>query len=226
MTRPVLYDLFCKAGGAARGYQRAGFYVVGVDIEPQPHYIGDEFHQADALTFPLDGADAVHASPPCQALTTMSNRWRGTGGAADAHLNLIPATRTHVLAAGVPYVIENVPGAIRHLHSPFTLTGSQFGLRVHRPRLFESNVVILCPPPAPAPVDSIGVYGARHDGRLLWQRRDGTEQRAARSLLEAQEAMGMPWADWRGCAEAIPPAYTEWIGRQLLAHLEAWEVSA
>lgn len=224
MTRPRLLDLFCGAGGAAVGYHRAGFDVTGVDIAPQPRY-PFEFHQADALTFPLDGYDAIHASPPCQAYTTMSNRHRGTGGRADSHTDLIAATRERLFAAGVPYVIENVPGARRQLNAPIALTGGHFGLGVHRPRLFESNVLLLAPPRVRPPDGAIGVYG-KLDGRLVWRRADGTEQRAARTLEQAREAMGMLWADWRGCAEAIPPAYTEYIGRQLLAHVDTWGVPA
>lgn len=198
------------------GYHRAGFEPVGVDIRPQPRY-PFEFHQADALAFPLDGFDAIHASPPCQAYTSMSNRWRGSGGRADRHADLIAATRDRLDEwGGGPWVIENVPGARRVMRATVTLTGGMFGLRVHRPRIFESNVLIMIPPPAPPPRDSVGVFGGHHDGRLLWRRKDGTEQRAAATLEEAQRAMGMPWADWRGCAEAIPPAYTEWIGRRLM----------
>lgn len=74
--------------------------------------------------------------------------------------------------------------------------------------------------------DSIGVYGREPDGRLLWRRKDGSEQRAAASLEEGREAMGMPWASWRGCAEAVPPAYTELIGAQLIAILGRSEVAA
>lgn len=245
-SRPRLLDLFCGAGGAAMGYHRAGFDVVGVDVKPQPRYPFD-FIPADVLTLrtsdpgvgrcavygpPLGAGPAwpdkwigsfhaIHASPPCQAHTAMSNRWRGSGGRADSHADLIGWTRDFLIASGLPYVIENVPGARRAMRETITLTGGMFGLRVHRPRLFESNVLLLAPEPARAPRDSVGVFGKRHDGRLLWRRRDGTEQRAAKSLEEARDAMGMPWASWRGCAEAVPPAYTEWIGRQLLAAVEA-----
>jgi DNA (cytosine-5)-methyltransferase 1 len=212
---PVLIDLFCGAGGAAAGYRRAGFTVIGVDIADQPHY-PFEFVKADALTYPLDAADAIHASPPCQAFTQMSNRWRGKGGLADSHTDLIAPIRERLKAAGVPYVIENVPGAKRAMRSTLTLHGGMFGLGVYRPRLFESNVLILAPRDAP-PEDAIGVYGKAHDGRLLWARADGTEQHAPASLAEAQEAMGMDWGDWAGVKEAVPPAYTEFIGMQLIA---------
>jgi DNA (cytosine-5)-methyltransferase 1 len=217
--RPRLLDLFCGAGGAAMGYYRAGFEVVGVDIKPQPHY-PFEFHQADALTFPLDGFDAIHASPPCQAMTTMSNRHRGSGGLADERVNLIPETRAAIAWVGVPYVLENVPGARRWLHDPILLHGGYFGLNVYRPRLFESGLFLYPHPPALPPENPVGVYGARADGRRLFDRADGSQQRAAVSVKEARDAMGIDWMDWRELAEAIPPAYTEWIGRQLLAAIE------
>lgn len=220
--KPRLLDLFCGVGGAARGYQWAGFHVTGVDINPQPDYAGDEFIQADAIEFAADLCDgypwefdAIHASPPCQAFTTMSNRWRGAGGKADSHVNLIAQTRELLEMSRRPYVIENVPGAKAEMRSPFTLSGGMFGLAVDRPRLFESNVFIFTYR-APKPVDPIGVYGKAHDGRRLFTRADGTEQRAASSLQEARAAMGMDWGDWDGVREAIPPAYTEWIGRQLM----------
>lgn len=199
------------------GYHRAGFDVVGVDIVDRPGYPFD-FIRADALEVELNGFDAYHASPPCQAHTTMSNRHRGQGGKADSHVDLIDAVRQRLVGTGKPYVIENVPGARRQMRNPVVLTGGMFGLRVERPRLFESNVLLLAPPAARV-LNPVGVYGKAHDGRRLSTRKDGSEQRAAASLLEAQEAMGMPWASWRGCAEAIPPAYTEHIGRQLLAAL-------
>src|SRR6185312_3124266 len=118
--RPRLLDLFCGAGGAAMGYHRAGFDVVGVDIEDQPHY-PFRFVKADALTALGEvggmwtGFDAIHASPPCQFATNMSNRWRGTGGTADVHLNLLTPVRELLRAIGLPYVIENVPGAKKHM---------------------------------------------------------------------------------------------------------------
>ena len=116
MSKPRLLDLFSGAGGAAMGYHRAGFEVVGVDIKPQPHY-PFEFHQADALTFPLDGFDAIHASPPCQAYSTMTRK-------PSDHPDLYAPTRSRLVATGLPYVIENVIGA-PYTHG-FVLCGSMF----------------------------------------------------------------------------------------------------
>ena len=136
---PRLLDLFCGAGGAAMGYHRAGFTVVGVDINPQRHY-PFEFHQADALEFDVSGFDAIHASPPCQAFTAYKRRPNHVGDYPD----LIWPTRQKLIASGVPYVIENIPKA--PLLNPITLCGSSFGLDVRRHRLFESNVPLLAPP--------------------------------------------------------------------------------
>lgn len=211
MTRPVLLDLFCCEGGAAMGYHRAGFDVVGVDLEPQGRY-PFPMVVADALAPPFDLGrfDAIHASPPCQSYSTMSNRH-----GSDAP-QLIDAVRVMLDRAGCPYVLENVTGARRFMRSPLMLHGGQFGLPLWRPRLFESNVLLMSPPPAPRRTDAVAVYGRREDRRVLWRRGDGTVLRAA-TLEAAREAMGMPWASWNGCREAVPPAYTEWIGRQLLS---------
>src|SRR5260221_481967 len=106
MTRPRLLDLFCGAGGAAMGYSRAGFDVTGVDIKPQPRY-PFQFVQADAMSYPLDGFDAIHASPPCQ------DHMRSPGPAYESHGTgwMLPATRSRLMATGLPWIIENVPGA-------------------------------------------------------------------------------------------------------------------
>jgi DNA (cytosine-5)-methyltransferase 1 len=231
--KPRLLDLFCGAGGAAMGYHRAGFDIVGVDIKPQPHY-PFEFVECDALDYLrilIDSEsgwgtdlrvvefDVIHASPPCQAHTTMSNRWRNAGGRADEHVNLIPPTRELLEQTELPWVIENVPGAKPHLRSPVVLNGPNVGLyRLARPRLFEANFMILVPNYQKV-VDPIGVYGKAPDGRLLFRRADGTEQRAARSLEEGREVIGIDWMEWRELCEAIPPAYTELIGHQLMQHI-------
>jgi DNA (cytosine-5)-methyltransferase 1 len=215
--KPRLLDLFCVAGGAAMGYHRAGFEVVGVDIAPQPNY-PFEFFQADALEFmryDLENEpiyDAYHASPPCQAYTTMNNRWGSDSPA------LIAKTRALLQATGSPYVIENVLGALSEMREPYELTGEMFGLRVHRPRLFETSISFLTYPRPPRQKDPVAVYG-KLDGRRLWTRRDGSEHRAPKRLEIAAEAMGIDWMSWDEIREAIPPAYTEFIGIQLLAHI-------
>ena len=125
--KPLLLDLFCGAGGATRGYRNAGFYVVGVDIAPQPNYCGDEFHQADALEFLIGNFtkwNAIHASPPCQAHTTLA---KGNNNNTADYPDFIEATRALLQMVGKPYVIENVPSA--PLFDPITLCGEMFGLR-------------------------------------------------------------------------------------------------
>src|SRR5690606_38272964 len=152
------------------GYHRAGFDVIGVDIVPQPRY-PFPMVVADALRPPFDLGrfDAIHASPPCQSYTTMSNRH------GSDELELIDPTRGMLERSGLPWVIENVVGARRHMRSPLMLHGGHFGLNVYRPRLFESNVLLMSPPSAPRPKDAAAVYGLREDRRLLWTRADGTE---------------------------------------------------
>lgn len=203
------------------GYYRAGFDVVGVDIEPQPNY-PFRFVRADALeylssvtAYGVHGVPnrfaAVHASPPCQGYTTMNNRHGSTSPL------LIPAVRRLLEATGLPYVIENVAGARSELIDPLRLTGEMFGLRVHRPRLFETNWPLMGVPAPPRQKDPVAVYG-KNDQRRLWTRADGSELRAA-TLEDAREAMDMPWGTWDEIREAIPPAYTEFIGTQLLAQV-------
>lgn len=126
MPKPRALDLFCGAGGATRGLQMAGFHVTGVDIKPQPRYCGDEFHQANALTFPLDGYDFVWASPPCQRYTMAQNAAKN----AHNHPDLIPPIRERLLGSGVDWVMENVVGA--PLINPVMLCGLAFGLKVKR----------------------------------------------------------------------------------------------
>ena len=201
------------------GYHRAGFDVVGVDINLQPNY-PFEFHQADAMTYPLDGFDAIHASPPCQAYTSMKVMWNHRPD----HPELVGPVRKGLIATDLPYVIENVPGA--PLINPIRLCGSMFGLGVEvegvyyqlrRHRLFESNVPMStarCN--HPRGTRTIGLYGdhARDSRRTQFSRLDNAEIGRA--------AMGMPWAkSWHGIREAIPPAYTEWIGTRLMAVVRA-----
>lgn len=216
-----ILDLYCGAGGAAAGYALAWpeADITGVDIRPQPEYpfhglVGDVLELAVAWVATFD---FIHASPPCQAHTTMSAKHRNKNTLADERVSLIAPTRRLLQAAGKPYVIENVPGARSHLRNPVVLSGDRFGLQVVRPRLFETSFRIdpdLRPPRASIG-NPIGVYGPEAAGQVLWTRVDGSVQRRARSLLQAQEAMGgMYWMSWRPLCESVPMAYTEWIARQ------------
>jgi DNA (cytosine-5)-methyltransferase 1 len=215
--RVRILDLFCGAGGAAMGYHRAGFDVVGVDIAPQPNY-PFKFIQHDAIDFLESDPvacfrfDAIHASPPCQAYTTMNNRHGSTSP------ELIHLVRNALEETELPYVIENVLGALGEMLSPVMLTGEMFGLRVHRPRLFETNFPVLVPGPSARQLDPVAVYG-KNDQRRLWTRSDGSELRAA-TLEDASEAMGIDWMTWDEIREAIPPAYTEHIGSFLRSAVE------
>jgi hypothetical protein len=217
-----LLDLFAGAGGATRGYQDAGFYVVGVDIEPQPNYCGDEFHQLDAtLLFEYGGVgltpdlfDLVHASPPCQENTPMNNRAKKNGWTM-RWPDLIGPTRDWLETFATPYVIENVVGA--DLRRDLVLTGEMFGLKTTRARIFElGGWFAMSPPEQRRQEGSVAVYG-KADGRRLWTRVDGSELRAWSSLDEGREALGVPWMQTElEIREAIPPAYCEFIGRQFL----------
>lgn len=202
---PVLLDLFCGAGGASAGYAEAGFEVIGIDINPQPNY-PFKFIQADALddrNWPLN-VDAIHASPPCQHYSQMTKRW----GTEDNHPDLIPPLRELLDEFGLHYVIENVENA--PLDANLMLCGSMFGLKVRRHRLFETTFEIpqpLCDHKTQGKV--IGVYG--HAGGS--SKRDGLKFSGTDLWREAME---IPWMTGKELAEAIPPAYTEYIGRQLI----------
>jgi DNA (cytosine-5)-methyltransferase 1 len=212
-VRPRLLDLFCGAGGAGMGYHRAGFEVVGVDIKPQPRY-PFEFIQADAMTFPLDGFDAIHASPPCQAYSAGRNIWKGRL-AEDRHPDLVDATRALIQATGLSYVIENVVGA--PLTNYVVLCGDMFGLGVKRHRLFETSFMIWNPPSCRSehPDFFVSVFGGGAKARKKGRGFPKTNIVHAR----AQEAMGIDWMTRDEMSQAIPPAFTEFIGSQLLASL-------
>lgn len=207
--KPRALDLFCGAGGAGMGLHRAGFEVVGVDIRPQPRY-PFEFHQSDALTFPLEGFDFIWASPPCQAHTALKTMHN-----AKSHLDLIPETRRRLQSCGGPWVIENVPGA--PLGMGIQLCGTSFGLgaggaELRRHRHFESSMMLLG-----APCDHrlpvIGVYGGHARNR-----KRSVGSRGARDFYgKAGEALGIDWMTIAELSQAIPPAYAEFIGRQVLS---------
>ena len=262
-----LLDLFCGAGGAAMGYSRAGFTdIVGVDIKPQPRY-PFTFVEADAMTYPLDGFDAIHASPPCQGYSIMTNNLPWFGHVLKGYPLLILPTRIRLDASGMPYVIENVGGArfgsavLRkrgledHGMKAAWLCGGMFGLPFYRHRYFESNW--FWPQPGhpkhraviggqktnqarrgetfvhPNPVNSR--WRQFHDGQGVRLRsgyesveiamptlRNGAQKEGAAighaaGWRMAAEAMGIDWMKRDELTESIPPAYTEYIGRQLLA---------
>jgi len=226
MTRPRLLDLFCGAGGASVGYHRAGFDVVGVDHRPQPRY-PFEFHQADALTYPLTGFDAIHASPPCQ-LYSAATRASNT---RHRHPDLVPPTREALHNTGRPWIMENVPGA--PLDHPVTLCGAAFGLTaedhdgrklyLRRHRLFESNIWL-------TPVECMcltyqdrgyavgGVYGG---GSATFERARTIRKGGYTPPTDVrQRLLGIDWMTQYGMSQAIPPAYTQYLGEQLLNHLQ------
>lgn len=215
-----LLDLFCGAGGATKGYQLAGFEVVGVDLHPQPNYCGDELYQADALTFPIDGFDAIAASPPCQRHSRVAHLGKARNGSYPEHEGFIERTRERLVASGLPYVIENVVGA--PLLNPITLCGSQFPpLRVYRHRLFECSFPCTAMPHYPhrdktpsagngiSPKGFISVCGSGGVKGL----------NAAQIVAKWSEAMGIDWMTRKELAQAIPPAYTKYIGEQVMEYL-------
>lgn len=216
-SRPRLLDLFCGGGGSARGYQQAGFHVTGVDSEPQPRYCGDAFIQADALTFPLDGFDVIHCSPPCQGYSRMRHLPWLKGR---MYPLLIPVMRERLRATGALWVIENVEDAPVQ---GITLCGQPFGLTVYRHRRFESNVLLFAPPHLKHR-ERIG------HGRVFNSRRVAnpngwiTAAGMAGSRDAFARAMGIDWMTRDELSQAIPPAYTHHIGLQLreaVAHEEA-----
>ena len=220
-----ILDLFCGAGGAAVGYHRAGFDVVGVDINPQPRY-PFEFVQADALDYLTNevlGGDyshgdfqAIHASPPCQAYSDLQKQSKRR------YPDLVATVRELLRASDLPYVIENVQGA--PLLDPIVLCGTMFPpLRVIRHRLFESNVPLTAPlhPPAHPLVytrDKRKAHYGKLDEMTAFVMVNGGGNC---SLAAARDAMGVNWMTKVELNEAIPPAYTEWIGSQLIAYLHS-----
>lgn len=212
-----LLDLFCGAGGAAMGYHRAGFEVVGVDHEPQPRY-PFEFHQADALDYVREFGhlfDVIHASPPCQAYSGLRRITLARFGHAQEHPDLIAVTRRALRETGRIYVIENVQNS--PLVTQIIVCGAALGLpHLARHRHFESNVLLFAPACAHRANEyTIGVYGSRPDGRRVSYRQHRL-CRVANSLEEARREMGIDWMTWDEITQAVPPVYTEWIGRQLI----------
>ena len=221
-----ILDLFCGAGGAGMGYHRAGFEVVGVDIKPQKHY-PFEFHCADAFAFLEKHGhefDVIHASPPCQAYSHVSANRKSH------YPDLVAATRMSIRSVvkrtagrftwNIPYVIENVEGA--PLHFPITLCGTMFGLtapldqlHLKRHRHFESPALVL----GPGGCSCRDVTTASVTGNITSNNQYALRHRKP-SFDNAKQMMGIDWMDKKELVQAIPPAYTEWIGQRLLEALK------
>ncbi len=233
MTKPILLDLFCRMGGATVGYQRAGFHVIGVDIEPQPGYPGDEFYQEDALRFlrhvggwVMDRPVLIHTSPPCQEgnTATASNRARGI---VDSHVQLVPPTRELLDRIGIPYVIEQPTSSRKGLiRRDLTLCMDTFKGELPPPwvqkhRSFELSGFTV--PQPPHRKHEGYVRGHRHgvvrQGPYVAGYGDGGGKATAEEL---RHAMGIDWMTERfDLCEAIPPAYTEYIGRAFWEHWDS-----
>jgi DNA (cytosine-5)-methyltransferase 1 len=200
-------DLYSGPGGAALGYFRAGWLPEGVDIEPQPSYPYD-FHLADAMTWPLEGYGFAHASPPCEAYSVARNLQGGD------YPDLLGPTRDRLEAWGGPYVIENVPGS--PIRAQVLLCGTMFGLKIHRHRYFETNVQLNLPPcdcngSSVRQGDAFSYFGGKTHGRA---------RKGFRSEREWAAEAGIRWSGKMSVRKAIPPVFTEWIGRQVLEQLE------
>ena len=221
-------DLYCKAGGAAKGYNMAGFEVIGVDIESQPNY-PYEFIQADALEVLknkdfIRQFDFIHASPPCQFHSKAKGLSKArNGGKYGNHFDLIPATRELLKATGKPYVIENVAGST--LINPIKSYGSQFkNLYTQRERWFESNIPLVEPetPKSKMKTPSAG-NGIGEDGSISICGNGGVRGLNAKQIVLywGFALGGIDWMTREELAEAIPPAYTEYIGKQIIDYLNS-----
>lgn len=219
--RPLMLDLFCGEGGAGMGYNLAGFDVIGVDNQIKRHY-PFKFFRCDAIAFAYKFGylfDFIHASPPCKLATTLA------AFSDPSHVDLIPSTVKCLRSLDKPYVIENVPGA--KLPSPvIVLCGSSFKLFVQRHRLFSSNMSLNAPP------CDHDWWKANSPGFYHLCSQTGTTV-SKRSLIVSihgspggkggadlwREVMQMPWATGAGISQAIPPAYTKYLGEQVLDYL-------
>ena len=209
--KPRLLDLFCGAGGAAMGYHRAGFEVVGVDIKPQKRFPFESV-QADALEYVAQHGrdfDAIHASPPCQAYSRLRHLPWLKG---KKYWDSLPPTRSALVACGVPWVIENVEGAPL---SGVLLCGTMFGLPIYRHRIFEASFGMLGPPHGKHTHVIAAGKNLGNRGRLNTWGKAGVGGHHGGVALK-REAMGIDWMTGAELSQAIPPAYTEWIGAQLM----------
>ncbi len=204
--KPKLLDLFCGAGGASMGYYQAGFDVEGVDIKPQPHY-PFKFYQADALEFALEGYDAYHASPPCYENTWSARRWIDAPVVYEKTDQLVNC-RSMLLDTGKPFILENTPSA--EMSNYIRLLGTMFELKVIRERWFElyGFEILLLPSP-------LLIKNPIQSGNYFTVAGHGGNSKDCR-LATWQDAMGIDWMIKEELTQAIPPAYTEYIGLQLL----------
>jgi DNA (cytosine-5)-methyltransferase 1 len=221
-VRPRGLDLFSCQGGAAKGYQDAGFLVYGVDKDPQSKYCGEGFSVADAIAYVLRNAEwirqvfhFIHASPPCQFDSDCQRIMDND------HPDLIEPTREALEATGLPYVIENVRGAVPKLRDPVELCGTMFGLQTYRHRYFETG-------------GGFSFQAPEHPEHKAPQAKMGRAPRPGEFIQAVgnfsgvgavREDWGVPWMSRDGIREAIPPAYTEYIGRQFISHLNAKEAA-
>ncbi len=221
--KPKLLDLFCGAGGAAMGYYRAGFEVVGVDIKPQPHY-PFEFHLADALTYPLDGYDAYHASPPCQYYS----RLRHLPWLKDrVYWRSVPPVIQLLQPILKPWVIENVEDCW-DMPDSFILCGASIGLNLYRHRRIKTNFPILMyshQKHKSVIVPGRASLSKRHHGQQGF-REINRQSIAGHSSYKGdterrKEVMGINWMTCDELSQAIPPAYTEYLGKRLLEVINA-----
>jgi DNA (cytosine-5)-methyltransferase 1 len=207
-----LLDLFCGAGGAGEGYHRAGFEVVGVDKEPQPHY-PFEFHLADAFEYlakHYQEFDIIHASPPCQRYSRITGR-------KEDHPDLLQVTLDALRKTNRPYILENVPGA--PMQNYVMLCGTMFGLRVFRHRLFMCNPQITFAPALCNHYDHSS-NGGRNGDKKYPDAKFITVTGSVHPIAKAKKAMGIEWMTRAELVDAIPPAYTEWLGKTMMGLLK------
>ena len=210
MKKLRLLDAFCCAGGTSYGYHQAGFEVVGVDHKPQPRF-PFEFHQADALEFIAEHGhefDVIGASPPCQIHSVTASLSNGN------HPDLITSTRKALISTGKPYIIENVPGA--PLINPLMLCGTMFGLRVIRHRLFE-----IWPEPIWFPPASCCHWSKINQNGFVTMFGNGASRDKGGNVAAWKAASNIDWMTVAELSQAIPPAYTKWIGEQVFGVIGA-----
>lgn len=213
-ARPLIIDGYCCQGGAGKGFHDAGWDVIGVDIDPQPRY-PFPFIQMDVLEFLRKGMPiwdwrrpvAFHASPPCQL---DSDTFRLN---SNDHPDLIGPTRELLEQTGLPYVIENVKGAVPKLRDPVMICGPMVGVDMYRHRYFETNWPLTVPLHAEHTAPQVKMGRSPKPGEFIQAVGNFA------GVQQAREVMGMPWANRDGLREAIPPAYTRYIGDRLIEHL-------